>query len=59
MKLAAMTGLLLGWLGWPTVVLGTVSAFLLAAVVAVVFLVRERHAHHTWLSGRRSSPAPL
>ena len=39
-KLAAVTGLLLGWLGWPAVVLGTVSAFLLAAVVAVVLLVR-------------------
>lgn len=46
-KLAAVTGLLLGWLGWPAVVLGTVSAFVLAAVVAVVFLARgaSRTAH--------------
>ncbi len=39
-KLAAVTGAALGWLGWPAVVTGTVAAFILAGFAAVILLIR-------------------
>jgi len=47
-KLAAVLGLLLGWVGWPTVVLGVFCGFLVGGVVGVVLLSTGR-------AGRRSS----
>ena len=46
-KLAAMLGLLLGWLGWPVLVLGFFLGFFLQAVLGVVLLALRR-------AGRRS-----
>lgn len=41
-KLAALLGLYLGWLGWNAVVLGAAAGFVVQAVVAVVLLVARR-----------------
>lgn len=41
-KLAGLTGLVLGLHGWSTVVAGTVAAFALAGVVGVALLARRR-----------------
>ena len=41
-KLAGLLGLLLGWLGWPHVVLGAFGTFLLGGVVGVALLVSRR-----------------
>ncbi|MEV4412454.1 prepilin peptidase [Catellatospora sp. NPDC049609] len=41
-KTAGVLGMLLGWFGWPVVVLGGLLAVLLNGVVAVVLLARRR-----------------
>lgn len=41
-KLAALLGLPLGWLGWPAVLVGAVAAFLVQAVLALVLLAARR-----------------
>ena len=41
-KLAALTGLGLGWLGWPAVIAGAVLAFILTAVVSLALLAARR-----------------
>lgn len=40
--LAGLLGLALGWLGWPTLALGSALAFVLFAVAAVVLLAARR-----------------
>ena len=47
-KLAGVLGLLLGWVGWPSVVLGVFCGFLAGGLAGVVLLVTGR-------AGRRSS----
>ena len=41
-KLAALLGLHLGWVGWPAVLLGALAAFVVQAVVALVLLAARR-----------------
>jgi leader peptidase (prepilin peptidase)/N-methyltransferase len=41
-KLAGLTGLGLGWLGWPAVVAGAVLGFVLAAIVSLALLAARR-----------------
>jgi leader peptidase (prepilin peptidase)/N-methyltransferase len=41
-KLAALLGLHLGWLGWNVVVLGAAAGFVVQAVVALVLLITRR-----------------
>lgn len=41
-KLAAVLGLYLGWLGWGAVVVGAVAGFLIQALVAIVLLAARR-----------------
>jgi leader peptidase (prepilin peptidase)/N-methyltransferase len=41
-KLSGALGALLGWLGWPAVLAGTLAAFALNAVVALVLLASRR-----------------
>ena len=41
-KLAALVGLHLGWLGWNVVVLGAAAGFVVQAVLAVVLLATRR-----------------
>lgn len=41
-KLAGVTGLVLGWLGWPTLLLGAALGFILAGVVSVALLAAQR-----------------
>ncbi|MBB3082247.1 prepilin peptidase [Geodermatophilus sabuli] len=41
-KLAAVVGLYLGWLGWPAVVLGAAAGFVVQAAVAVGLLATRR-----------------
>ena len=41
-KLAGLTGLYLGWLGWSVLVLGTALGFVVQAVVALVLLAGRR-----------------
>lgn len=42
MKLAASVGTALGWLGWRTLVTGTVASFLAAGLFAILLLVLRR-----------------
>lgn len=46
-KLAAVTGLMLGALGWPTLITGGIAGFVIAALSGVVLLLRgaSRKAH--------------
>lgn len=46
-KFAGVAGLVLGWAGWSTVIVGLMAAFVVAAIVAVVLLGsgRSRHSH--------------
>ena len=46
-KFAGVTGLILGWVGWSTVITGVAAALLAAALVAFVLLMRghSRHSH--------------
>lgn len=41
-KLAALTGLGLGWLGWPTVISGAALGFVLTAIVSLALLAVHR-----------------
>ncbi len=41
-KLAAVVGLHLGWVGWDALVVGSAAAFLVAGLVAVVLLAARR-----------------
>jgi leader peptidase (prepilin peptidase)/N-methyltransferase len=41
-KLAALLGLYLGWLGWPSVVLGAAAGFVVQAVLALGLLAARR-----------------
>lgn len=46
-KLAALVGVLLGWVGWSAVLLGVVAAFLLGGVVGIVLLLTRRASRST------------
>jgi leader peptidase (prepilin peptidase) / N-methyltransferase len=48
-KLAALLGLVLGWLGWPAVLLGFFLGFLLQAVLGLVLLAAQRAGRRTEL----------
>jgi leader peptidase (prepilin peptidase)/N-methyltransferase len=41
-KLAGLTGLILGWLGWPALIFGTALAFVLSAIVGLTLLATRR-----------------
>jgi leader peptidase (prepilin peptidase) / N-methyltransferase len=41
-KLASLVGLMLGWLGWPALLIGTAAGFMLSAVVSLVLLAARR-----------------
>ncbi len=41
-KLAALTGLALGWLGWPVLIAGAALGFLLAGLVSLALLAARR-----------------
>jgi leader peptidase (prepilin peptidase)/N-methyltransferase len=41
-KLAGLTGLVLGWLGWPALITGTALAFVLSAIVGLALLAARR-----------------
>ena len=41
-KLAGLLGVFLGWFGWPAVLAGTLAAFVLNAIVALVLLATRR-----------------
>lgn len=41
-KLAGLTGLALGWLGWPTVLAGAALGFVLSAAVSLILLAAGR-----------------
>jgi leader peptidase (prepilin peptidase) / N-methyltransferase len=49
-KLAALAGLALGWLGWPTVLAGAVLGFGLSAVVSLGLLAARRVNLHSAIS---------
>ena len=49
-KLAGVLGLFLGWLGWQYVLIGTLVAFALNAVVALVLLLSRRADRHTGIA---------
>jgi leader peptidase (prepilin peptidase) / N-methyltransferase len=49
-KLAALLGLVLGWLGWPAVLLGFFLGFLLQAVLGLVLLAAQRAGRRTELA---------
>lgn len=49
-KLAGVLGLFLGWLGWYYVLVGTLAAFALNAVVALVLLLSRRADRHTGIA---------
>ena len=46
-KLAGLAGLALGWLGWPTLVLGAALGFVLCAVVSLALLAARRISLHS------------
>lgn len=46
-KLAGLLGMFLGWLGWQHTLLGTLTAFALSALIAVVLLITRRAARGT------------
>jgi leader peptidase (prepilin peptidase) / N-methyltransferase len=41
-KLAGLTGLVLGWLGWPALITGAALAFVLSAIVSLALLAARR-----------------
>ncbi len=49
-KLAAMLGVLLGWYGWAEVLTGTLAAFILGGIFAVVLLVASRATRKTQIA---------
>jgi leader peptidase (prepilin peptidase)/N-methyltransferase len=46
-KLAGVLGAFLGWLGWSHALLGTLAAFLLSGVVAIILLIATRANRRT------------
>lgn len=48
-KLAALCGLLCGWVGWWTLVVGLYGAFVLGALTGVALIATKRHARGTHL----------
>jgi len=46
-KLAGVTGLALGWLGWPTLIAGAAFGFLLAGIVGVALIAARRITLHS------------
>lgn len=49
-KLAGLLGAFLGWLGWPQVLLGTLAAFALSALCALVLLGLRRASRRSDLA---------
>ena|SRR5215469_6418775 len=49
-KVAGLIGLLLGWLGWRTLITGAFAGFLLAAVTSVVLLAGRRVSRRSRIS---------
>jgi leader peptidase (prepilin peptidase)/N-methyltransferase len=49
-KAAALAGLVLGWLGWPTVLVGAALGFLLSGLVSVGLLAARRITLHSAIS---------
>nr|WP_281352478.1 A24 family peptidase [Phytoactinopolyspora alkaliphila] len=47
-KLSAVIGLLLGWIGWPVLIFGVFSAFVVGALLGLLLIVAGR-------AGRRSA----
>ena len=41
-KLASLVGLMLGWLGWPALLIGTATGFLLSAIGSLLLLAARR-----------------
>jgi leader peptidase (prepilin peptidase) / N-methyltransferase len=41
-KLAGLTGLVLGWIGWPALITGAALAFVLSAIVSLALLAARR-----------------
>jgi leader peptidase (prepilin peptidase) / N-methyltransferase len=46
-KLAGITGLALGWLGWPALIAGAALAFVLSALVSLALLAARRVTLHS------------
>lgn len=46
-KLAGLTGLALGWLGWPILIAGAVLGFILSAVVSLALIAARRITLHS------------
>lgn len=42
MKLSGVIGMVLGWLGWPVLLLGAALAFILSAVVSLILLLLRK-----------------
>lgn len=49
-KVAGVAGLALGWLGWPTLIVGTALGFILSALVALALLAARRVTLHSAIS---------
>ncbi|MDX2356291.1 A24 family peptidase [Dietzia sp. PP-33] len=49
-KLAGVLGAFLGWLGWYYVLVGTLAAFAINAVVALILLLSRRADRHTGIA---------
>jgi len=49
-KLAGLTGLVLGWLGWPALIFGATLAFFLSAIVGLALLAARRVTMQSALS---------
>jgi leader peptidase (prepilin peptidase)/N-methyltransferase len=49
-KLAGLTGLVLGWLGWHTLIAGAFAGFFLAALVSAGLLITRRITRHSRIS---------
>jgi leader peptidase (prepilin peptidase)/N-methyltransferase len=49
-KLAVPIGLVLGWLGWSTVLLGAAAGFVLAAIAGLALLAARRASMRTLIS---------
>jgi leader peptidase (prepilin peptidase)/N-methyltransferase len=46
-KLAGIAGIVLGWLGWPTLITGAALGFVLSAIVGVALLAARRVTLHS------------
>lgn len=46
-KLAGLAGLALGWLGWPTLIVGAALGFILCAIVSLALLAARRITLHS------------